>query len=244
MNRSSKVAVGVVGALVLSLAVAVGFAHPGDMAPGVMHGMGPGGTGPGMMRGMGPGGMGPGGMGPGGVGGPMGGPMAGRMQHDDAAFFADMRLVHDLIQSHDQIKRVVTNLPDGIRTVTESADPQVAQAIKAHVASMEQRLKDGREFNMFSPTLPVLFQNKDKIKTVVEATETGSIVKQTSSDPTVVAALQAHAAEVSELARDGMVAMMRSARANMGMTPRGPRASVRPNTSPSPQAPGANEQAH
>jgi len=234
MNRSSKIAVGVVGALGLSLAVAVSFAHPGGMEPGLMHGTGSDGMGPGMMRGMGPGmthGMGPGmmrGMGPGGgAGGPMGGPMAGRMQHDDAAFVPDMRLVHDLIQSHDQIKRVVTNLPNGIRTVTESADPQVAQAIKAHVASMEQRLKDGREFNMFSPTLPVLFQNKDKIKTVVETTETGSIMTQTSSDAVVVAALQAHAAEVSELARDGMAAMMRSARANMGR-----------------MAPGANAHTH
>jgi hypothetical protein len=239
MNRSSKIAVGVVAALGLSLAVAVSFAHPGGMGPESMHGTGPGamgpgmmhGMGPGMMRGMGPGGMGPGmmhGMGPGnGAGGPMGGPMAGRMQHDDAAFVPDMRLVHDLLQSHDRIKREVTNLPNGIRTITESADPQVAQAIKAHVASMEQRLKDGREFNMFSPTLPVLFQNKDKIKTVVETTATGSIMTQTSSDSTVVTALQAHAEEVSELARDGMAAMMRSARANMGM-----------------MAPGANAHPH
>jgi hypothetical protein len=241
MKRSSKIAAGVVATLGLGLAVAVSFAHPGEMGPGFMQGMGPGGMGPGMMHGMGPGGMGPGmmrGMGPGG------GPMAGRMQHDDAAFVPDMRLVHDLIQSHDQIKRVVTNLPDGIRTVTESTDPQVAQAIKAHVASMEQRLKDGREFNMFSSTIPVLFQNKDKIKTVVETTETGSIVTQTSSDSTVVAALQAHAVEVSELARDGMVAMMRSARASMGMMTRGPGNGMRPNTAPAPQAPAANEHVH
>ena len=231
MKHSSKIAVGVVTALGLSLAVAVSFAHPGGMGPGSMHGTGPDGMGPGMMRGMGPGGMGPGmmrGMGPGGgADGPVGGPMAGRMQHDDAAFVPDMRLVHDLLQSHDRIKRVVTNLPDGIRTVTESADPEVAQAIKTHVASMAQRLKDGREFNMFSPTLPVLFQNKDKIKTVVETTATGSIMTQTSSDAPVVAALQAHATEVSELARDGMAAMMRSARANMGM-----------------MAPGANAHTH
>ena len=46
-------------------------------------------------------------------------------------------------------------------------------------------------------------------------TETGSIVTQTSGDPKVVAALQAHAIEVSELARDGMAAMMRNMRANM-----------------------------
>jgi hypothetical protein len=110
----------------------------------------------------------------------------------------------------------VTNLPDGIRTVTESGDPQVAGVLKAHVASMEGRLRDGRDFNMFSPTLPVLFENKDKIMTRVEATETGIIVTQTSRDPAVVAALQGHAEEVSELVRDGMEAMMRSARARMG----------------------------
>jgi len=40
-------------------------------------------------------------------------------------------------------------------------------------------------------------------------------VTQTSGDAEVVAALQAHALEVSELARDGMAAMMRGMRANM-----------------------------
>lgn len=145
----------------------------------------------------------------------MRGPMAGSMQHADEAFGADMQLVHAMIFNHETIKRTVTNLPDGIRTITESEDPQVAQAIKAHVASMERRLGDGKEFNLFSPTIPVLFANRDKIKTVVATTEKGSIVTQTSSDSEVVAALQAHAIEVSELARDGMVAMMRAARANM-----------------------------
>ncbi len=141
--------------------------------------------------------------------------LAGGAQHDDA-FAADMHLVHDLILNHDRIKRTVTNLPDGIKTVTESDDSQVAQAVKAHVASMEKRLNEGREFNLFSPTIPVLFQNKDKIKTVIETTDKGSIMTQTSSDPAVVAALQAHAAEVSELVRDGRLAMMRSAQAAMG----------------------------
>ncbi len=143
-----------------------------------------------------------------------GGPMAAGVQHDEA-FRADMGLVHDMLTNHEGIKRSVTNLPNGIRTVTESDDPKVAQTIKAHVASMEQRLKDGRVFNLFSPTIPVLFENKDKIKTTVEATQTGSVLVQTSDDPKVVAALQAHAMEVSELARDGMAAMMRNARANM-----------------------------
>jgi hypothetical protein len=140
--------------------------------------------------------------------------MGAGVQHDEA-FRADMGLVHDMLTNHESIRRTVANLPNGIRTVTESDDPKVAQTIKAHVASMEQRLKEGRVFNLFSPTIPVLFENRDRIKTTVEATEKGSALVQTSDDPKVVAALQAHAVEVSELARDGMAAMMRGAKARM-----------------------------
>ena len=185
MKRVHKVAAAVLAALGSGLAIAVAFAHPGGMGPGMM------------MQGM-----------------QHGGPMAG-MHSGDAAFQADMQLVHEMLAGHDKIKRSVENLPDGIRTVTESEDPQVARALKAHVASMEQRLKDGRVFNLFSSTLPVLFDSKDKIKTEVQMTEKGAVVTQTSADAKVVAALQAHAGEVSELARDGMAAMMRGMRASM-----------------------------
>jgi hypothetical protein len=209
MKRSTTLAVGFAAVLILGVAIAA-TAQPEPVGPAMMmHGMGDGPMGPGMMmHGMHPG-VGD------GSSGPMRGPMAGGMQHADAAFGDDMQLVHAMIFNHDKIKRTVANLPDGIRTSTESEDPQVAQAIKAHVASMEKRLGDGKEFNLFSPTIPLLFENREKIKTVVATTEKGSLVTQTSSDPKVVAALQAHAAEVSELARDGMVAMMRAARASM-----------------------------
>lgn len=146
--------------------------------------------------------------------GPMGPGMMG-MRHGDASFQDDMQLVHAMLFDHEKIQRTLTNLPDGIRTVTESEDPAVARSINAHVASMQGRLKEGKIFNLFSPTLPVLFDNKDKIKTAVETTGKGAIVTQTSADPKVVAALQAHALEVSELARDGMAAMMRGMRASM-----------------------------
>jgi phage tail sheath protein FI len=158
------------------------------------------------------------------------------VQHDDA-FAADMQLVRDMLFSHDRIKRTVTNLPNGIKTVTESDDPKTAQTIKTHVASMVQRLSDGKEFNLFSKTIPVLFENKDKIKTTVETTEKGSIVTQTSTDPKVVTALQKHATEVDELVREGMVAMMRNMRANMAMMPRGPGADFGPSVAPPTAAP-------
>jgi hypothetical protein len=198
MKRPQKLlAAGLVASLGFTFGAAAVYAHPEEMEGAMGHGaMRHGGMGPGMMRGMG------------------GGMMGGRMQHDEA-FAADMRLVHEMLAYNERIKRTVTNLPDGIRTVTESDDARVAQFITAHVASMEKRLDEGRVFNLFSPTLPVLFAKKDKISTKVESTGKGVIVTQTSGDAEVVAALQAHALEVSELARDGMVAMMRGMRANM-----------------------------
>lgn len=148
----------------------------------------------------------------GGMGGHMGGPMGGMAF--DSGTPADMQLVRQMVMQHEKIERSVTNLPNGIRTVTESAEPAVRDAIIAHVASMNQRMDEGRVFNRFSQTLPVLFANKDKIRTEVETTAKGSIVTQTSEDQAVVAALQAHAQEVSELARDGRLAMMRAAQAS------------------------------
>jgi hypothetical protein len=238
MKRSSKIAVGVVTALGIGLAVAASLAQTGEMGPGMMHGKGPGmthGKGPGMMRGMdhGP---------AAGSHGPMAGPV-GMLTRQDEGSAADMGLVHDLLMNHTRIRRTVTNLPDGIKTVTESDDPQVAQTIKAHVASMSQRLKDGREFNIFSPTLPVLFENRDKIKSVVEVTEKGSIVTRTSTDAKVVAALQGHAAEVTELANEGPVAMMRGMMSRMAMGPRGPQAGVGPGFPPGNRTPATPEHA-
>jgi hypothetical protein len=195
MKRSSRIAVALAAALGIGATLAV-FAHPGGMGEGMGHGMGRG-MGPGMMHGMGP--------------GMMRGAMAGGM-HDDA-FRADMGLVHEMLGSHERIERKVTNLLNGIRTVTESDDPQVAATLKAHVASMANRLEEGREFNLFSPTIPVLFENRDKIRTAIEPTEKGVTVTQTSDDAKIVAALQAHAVEVSELVRDGMAAMRRAAHA-------------------------------
>lgn len=141
-------------------------------------------------------------------------PFSGPAQDD--AFGADMSVVHEMLAAHDKIKRTVTNLPNGIRTVTESDDPQVAKEIKEHVASMAQRLKDGRVFNVASHTLPTIFANNDKIRTQIEQTPKGVIVTQTSTDPATVAALQGHAGEVSDLARGGMVALMRQVMANGG----------------------------
>ncbi|HSF64765.1 MAG TPA: hypothetical protein VLA78_10275 [Paracoccaceae bacterium] len=104
------------------------------------------------------------------------------------------------------IRRSVENLPDGIRTVTESDDPYLRGFIVSHVTGMITRVEEGRDpgVPIQSPTLAILFEKRALIDTVLEPTDTGIVVIQTSADPEVVAALQTHAAEVSDMAARGM----------------------------------------
>lgn len=212
MKHSSKIAIAVAAAFVFAAATA--SAQSAVSAPGLARGHGATGHGPMMGNGMG---RGP----------------VGMLTTQDANSAADMGIAMNLVHDNTKIRRTVTRLPDGIKTVTESDDPKIAQDIKAHVASMSGRLKDGREFNIFSTTLPVIFDNAKDIQSVVEYTEKGAIVTRTSSDRKVAAALQAHADEVTELVNEGPVAFHRGieARASMGSGgPRGTTAAARPGT--------------
>jgi hypothetical protein len=159
-------------------------------------------------RGMGPGFAGPGFAGPG---------MMMGAGHDPSTM-AQLSVIHDLIVNHDRIKRTVTNLPNGIRTVTESDDLHIAQLIKDHVASMVQRV-DARSdpgLPIESPALHSILQQGDKVHTTVETTAKGAIVTQTSSDAETVAALQKHAGEVSDLVAGGMAAVHTAMMSNGG----------------------------
>ncbi len=166
-----------------------------------------------------PAGYGPGNFGPGGMmgmRGQMGPGMMGRNGgYATAAEHSDIR---DLYFNHQSIKRTVTNLPDGTRTVTESDDPQVAATIKKHVAEMGKRVEQGRDpgLPIESSALHSIFRDKDKIKTAYEVTEKGVVVVQTSTDATAVKALQDHAAEVTDLAQRGMVAAHEAVMKNGG----------------------------
>ncbi|WP_226623034.1 hypothetical protein [Alloyangia pacifica] len=105
--------------------------------------------------------------------------------------------------------REVTNLPDGIRTVTRSSDPEVMDVLIGHVTGMLGRVEAGDDPQVFiqSPTLDIFFARPEAIDTQIEVAESGIIVTQTSEDPEMVAALQIHAAEVSDMAARGMQAV-------------------------------------
>ena len=114
-----------------------------------------------------------------------------------------------MFQNFTAITRTVENLPDGIRTVTASADPQVMEALISHVAGMIGRVEQGRDPQIFiqSPTLDIFFARGDRLNTSIEITEAGVVVIQTTDDPELVAALHTHAAEVTAMVDSGMAAV-------------------------------------
>lgn len=221
MTRTRQIAIAVTAALVFAAAAATVSAQSAGSGPSTEHNHGSAGHEAMMRQGMGPG---------------MGRGPVGMLTTQDANSAADMAISMNLVHENTKIRRSVTKLPDGIKTVTESDDPKIAQDIKAHVASMSGRLKDGKEFNIFSTTLPVIFDNAKNIKSTVEFTAKGAIVTRSSTDPKVVAALQGHAGEVTELVNEGPVAFHRGLDARMAMGPGGPRgainAAVRSGTGP------------
>lgn len=114
-----------------------------------------------------------------------------------------------MFRNFRNITREVTNLPDGIRTVTRSPDPMVMEVLVSHVVGMIDRVERGDDpkIRIQSPTLDIFFARGDAITNEIEVTDAGIVVVQTSKDPEVVAALQAHAVEVSAMVDQGMHAV-------------------------------------
>ena len=144
----------------------------------------------------------------------------GKTSRRDSATIAQMAVVHELFLNHNRITRTVMKLPGGVRTITESDDPVIAQRIKDHVAVMTGRVIAGDDpgLPMESAAVQTLFRNKDKIRTYTDTTPKGIVLIQVSSDPETVVALQQHAAEVSELVRRGMPALHDAMMKNGSMT--------------------------
>ncbi len=145
--------------------------------------------GPGFGRGRG---MGPGGRGPGGPG-----------QGGDPQFIADRDVFHYLLANHDQIRRKVKNIDNGVETVTESDNPEVAAKIQEHVLGMYERVKDVRPIHMRDPLFAEIFRHADKIQMQHKNTKKGVRVTETSDDPYVAKLIQAHAGVVSLFVKNG-----------------------------------------
>ena len=114
-----------------------------------------------------------------------GGMMGGMMLNGRDTTRAEVEEMRAMFMRHPDITRSVTNLPDGIETLTESTDPDLTAAIVGHVVKMVERMEDGRDpmVPIQSPTLQILFERGDSITTKMMPTDTGIRVTQTSSRP-------------------------------------------------------------
>lgn len=123
-----------------------------------------------------------------------------------------------LFRGFQSITREVTNLPSGIRTVTHSSNEEVMDQLSSHVFGMIGRVETGDDPQIMiqSRTLDIFFERGADIETEIELTDEGIVVTQTSEDPELVAALQKHAAEVTDMADRGMQAVHEKMMANGG----------------------------
>lgn len=121
-----------------------------------------------------------------------------------------------MFNNFDTITREVENLPNGIRTVTRSSDPDVMDALVNHSVGMIDRVGqlDDPKILIQSPTLDIFFLQGEEIVSEVSIEGEGLVVVQTSENPQMVEALQTHAAEVSAMADRGMQAVHEMMMAN------------------------------
>ncbi len=131
------------------------------------------------------------------------GPGAGRGMGPDAAMRVDQDVFHYLLERHELIRRDVKNLDNGVETITESDDEAVTSMIQEHVAAMHERVKTGRGLRFWDELFVAVFKNHDKIRMVVENTEHGVKVTETSDDAYTIKLIQAHAVVVSKFVKRG-----------------------------------------
>jgi hypothetical protein len=134
--------------------------------------------------------------------------MGGMMTRDNMT--GPMRTGMELFARHAKIRRSVTELPNGVRAVTESDDAQTAGLIQAHVSEMYQRLDESRPFPYpMSRSVPAMFAHSANYRRKLEATAKGVAVTETADDPAMVTVIREHAREINGFVREGMPAMMR-----------------------------------
>jgi uncharacterized protein len=117
-------------------------------------------------------------------------PKPGTVAYDRSVFEA-------LLRDHRKIRREVTDLEDGVLTVTESDDPAVAARIVDHVTAMKLRMEEGRRIRQWDPIYVAMFDDAEKVRIDIEPTGKGVRVRETASDAKTVRLIKEHAKVVT-----------------------------------------------
>lgn len=126
-----------------------------------------------------------------------------RGARQDPARRHDMETFQFLLRHREEITRKVTELPDGVETLTESENPEVVGKLRDHVEAMHKRLKTGQPIHMRDSLFRAVFQHADQIDMKLEETPKGLQVRETSQDPYVVKLIQAHAEVLNQFLAKG-----------------------------------------
>jgi hypothetical protein len=110
-----------------------------------------------------------------------------------------------LLANHDKIQRKVKTREDGVVTITESDDPDVARKIQEHAEAMHVRVAQNNPIRRRDPLFDALFARAQHIRMKVKKTDKGVKVVETSDDPYTVKLIQAHAQVVSLFVEHGLL---------------------------------------
>lgn len=111
--------------------------------------------------------------------------------------------IHTLFSNHDKLTRTVTRTEKGYVAVTESDDPQVVAALRAHIKQMSSRLESGLMVRRWDPAFAEYVAHYREIKHRFEKTKQGVRMTVTGKTPAAIKVAQNHAAVISEFIKDG-----------------------------------------
>ena len=154
---------------------------------------------------------------------PQNGGMNGGMM--GGGIMKDMMPIRTLLMSHDQINRVVLDIPGGVRTVTTSKDSEVAKTIRTHVWQMKDRLTKNEPIRQMDPLFRQLFLRAREINLQIQDIPGGVAATETSKNPQVTLLIRQHAHRaVSEFVKYGMPRVMQPTPLPKGYHPIGGKA--------------------
>ena len=115
----------------------------------------------------------------------------------------EMRAIWALIDAHDDIERVVEEVPGGVKTTTTTTDPQLVPVLQRHVTEMAGMLESGGRIRNWDPLFAELFDRRDEIHITINELDHGVEVVETSDDDGVTRLIRAHARKVDAFVAEG-----------------------------------------
>ncbi|MGB3564927.1 MAG: hypothetical protein WBH85_00725 [Thermoanaerobaculia bacterium] len=114
-----------------------------------------------------------------------------------------MRAVWALIDAHEDIDRVVEEIPGGVKTTTTTTDPELVPVLQRHVTEMAELLESGGRIRNWDPLFAEIFDRRHEIRITVNELDHGVEVVETSDNEEVTKLIRAHARKVEEFVAEG-----------------------------------------